>query len=361
MTTSRRLTPRVALAAAALLLPLAACGSNDAGAGAAGSDDLDNLSAQQLAKKAASEGSVTWYTTVSEDDIPGVVQAFNKVYPDIKIDALRLSADDIPPRVMTEQRGGKYNADVISGESSQVAQLIAAKALQPYTPKDLAPLPAGLKLPEGYEGVLYGQTTVIAYNPKVLKKKGLPAPTTWEDLTDPKYKGQFSIDPSAVNWYDSEVNAIGADKAEALVKALGANSPVIVESHTQAVTDVEAGEPAIAATAYGYKASDDMKDNPGTLNFVNPTPLPASLVMMDMAKNAPHPAAARLFIDWLASRQGQQAVTDVTNHTSLHPAVKPDPKVWNPAKWPPAWGNPMLPADDYNSELKTLGDALGAS
>ena len=51
-------------------------------------------------------------------------------------------------------------------------------------------------------------TTVVAYNPQIVQQKGLPVPTSWQDLTKPQWKGQFSIDPGAVNWYDSLIAAI---------------------------------------------------------------------------------------------------------------------------------------------------------
>jgi iron(III) transport system substrate-binding protein len=365
MTTVRKRYRAVLPAAAAVLaLTTAACSSSasggSGGAPAKASSSLDALAPSALAAEAAKEGTVTWYTTFADDDVQPFVKAFNKQYPKIKVNALRLSADKIPPRVITEQRGGKFNADVVSGDSPQVAQLLQAGALQPYTPKDIAPLPSGLDLPTGYEGVVYAVTTVVAYNPAVVKQKHLPVPTSWEDLTKPAWKGQFSIDPGAVNWYDSLVQQMGHDKALALIKALGANKPVFVESHTQALTDVQAGEPAGAATAYGYKASSLKKKTPGQLEFSNSNPLPASLTLVDVVKKAPHPAAARVFEDWIVSKAGQQAVVDVTNHTSIRPDVTNDPAVWDVTKWPAAWGKPNLSSADYNKELGELKTALNA-
>jgi ABC-type Fe3+ transport system, periplasmic component len=244
------------LLAAGLALGLAACGSSSSGgsAPAKATSTLDAMSPADLAVAAAKDGSLTWYTTFADTDVQPIVAAFNKQYPNVKVNALRLSADKIPSRVITEQRGQKYNADVVSGDSPQLAQLLQSGALQPYTPKDISALPAGLKLPTGYEGIVYIVTTSIAYNPTVVAE-GLPIPKSWQDLTNPAWKGQFSIDPGAVNWYDSLIRAMGHDQALALLKSLGDNKPVFVESHTQALTNVQAGEPAGAATAYGYKAS----------------------------------------------------------------------------------------------------------
>jgi iron(III) transport system substrate-binding protein len=349
------------LSMAAVAFGTAACGSGSgSGSGPSAPSSLDAMSPADLAAAAAQEGSLTWYTTFADDDVQPIIADFNKKYPNVKVNALRLSAEKIPPRVLTEQRGGKYNADVVSGDSPQVAQLLQAGALQPYAPKDIAALPSGLDLPSGYEAVVYVVTTTVAYNPKLVKQKGLPIPASWEDLTKPAWKGQFSIDPGAVNWYDSLVQSMGHDKALALLQALGSNEPVFVESHTQALTQVQAGEPVGAATTYGYKASSLKKKTPETVEFVNSNPLPASLTLIDVVKNAPHPAAARLFVDWMVSQVGQQAVVDITNHTSIRPDVKNDTTVWDEQKWPPAWGEPNLPSADYNKELAEMKDALHA-
>ncbi|HEV7656467.1 MAG TPA: extracellular solute-binding protein [Mycobacteriales bacterium] len=348
---------------AGLLLGAAACGGSSGGGGAAAAapdTSLDSKTTQELATQAAQEGSLTWYTTFADDDVQPIVAAFNKTYPNVKVNSLRLSADKIPQRVLTEQKGGKHNADIVSGDSPQVAQLLQAGSLQPYTPKDISALPSGLDLPKGYEGVVYAVTTTVAYNPKLVAQKGLPVPKSWEDLTQPAWKGQFSIDPSAVNWYDSLVQSMGHDKAIDLLKRLGDNSPVFVESHTQALTQVQAGEPIGAATAYGYKASSLKEKTPDSVEFVNSDPLPASLTLVDVVKDAPHPAAARLFEDWIVSKEGQQAVVDITNHTSIRPDVKNDASVWDETKWPAAWGKPNLPAAEYNTELAEMKSALHA-
>jgi iron(III) transport system substrate-binding protein len=353
----------LALLSTSLVLVLAACGNGGGSAptqAAAKDTSLDSLSTADLAAQAAKEGTLTWYTTFADEDVQPILAAFHKKYPNVGVKPLRLSADKIPPRVITEQRGKQFTADVVSGDSPQLAQLLQVGALQPYTPKDQSPLPSGLSLPAGYEGIVYVVTTVLAYNPEIVKQKNMPVPTGWQDLTNPAWKGQFSIDPGAVNWYDSLVHGMGHDQALSLLKALGANKPVFVESHTQALTQVQAGEPAGAATAYGYKASSLKKKNAKTVEFVNATQLPASLNLIDVVKNAPHPAAARLFEDWMVSQEGQQAVVDVTNHTSIRPDVKNDAAVWDPSKWAPAWGEPNLPAKTYNDELNEMKTALQA-
>jgi iron(III) transport system substrate-binding protein len=349
----------VPLAALGLAVTLAACGTSSS-TGKSSSVNYDSMSAADLTSAANTEGQVNWYTTFASTDVAPMIAAFNKVYPKIKVNALRLSASQIPPKVITEQKGHQYTADVVSGDSPQIAQLVYAKALAPYTSPDQTPLPTGLSLPAGYQSVVYAVTTVIAWNPTVVKQKGLPTPTSIDTFTNPAWKGKFSIDPTAVNWYDSLIKIMGHQQAQALVQKLGNNNPVLVESHTQALTDVQAGEPAGAVTAYGYKASKMKKKTPTEVEFLNTNPLPSSLNLIDLVANAPHPAAARLFVSWMTSQAGQTEVVAQTNHTSLRSDVTNDAKVWNPAKWTPTWGNPMLPSSSYNSELSELQQALHA-
>jgi iron(III) transport system substrate-binding protein len=360
MKTGRTFRPYGAsLIALGLTVIVSACG-NTSGSTPSGGAKYNSMSVADLAKAADAEGSVTWYTTFASDDVDPMIAAFHKDYPKIKVTPLRLSADQIPPKIITEQKGHQYTADVVSGDSPQIAQLAQAKVLQPYTPPEQSALPAGLSLPKGYEGVVYVNTTAVAWNPAIVKQKNLPVPTGVETFTDPAWRGRFSIDPSAVNWYDSLVKSMGHDKALQLVQKLGDNHPVFVESHTEALTDVAAGEPAGAATVYGYKASSMAKKTPNQISFLNPKPLPASLNLIDVVVNAPHPAAARVFTDWMVSKDGQAEVVKQTNHTTIRTDVTNNQAVWDETKWPAAWGAPMLASADYNAELAELAKALHA-
>jgi iron(III) transport system substrate-binding protein len=153
---------------------------------------------------------------------------------------------------------------------------------------------------------------------------------------------------------------MGHDAALKLLTALGNNSPRLVQSATLGLTQVQSGEPIAAATAYGYRASSLKAKTPESVEFVNGNPLPSTLSLIDVVKNAPHPNAAKLFVDWMVSQPGQQAVIDVTNHTSLRADVKNDPTVWDPTKWAPTWGHPNLPSATYNTYVQEMKTALKA-
>jgi iron(III) transport system substrate-binding protein len=347
--------PGVLLLAAALT----ACG------GGAGSEAVTKVAPakqpNELVAQAKKEGKLLWYTTFADDDVDDMISAFQKTYPGVKVEALRLSADKLPSRLVTEQRGGKFNADVISADSEPVYQLIKVGTLAPYRVPEIPPLPKELQnLPDGYRNVVYINTSAIAYNPQAVKSSHLPVPRELEDLTKPAWKGHFSIDPKAINWYEGLISALGHDKALDLVKKLGDNSPRLVESHTQSLTEVQGGEPAAVANAYGYKAAALQKQTPARLAFSNPDPLPSAAVLEELAKKAPHPAAAKLFIDWIMSNEGQKQVVSITNHVSLSDVKHNDPQVWDQTKWKPAWSTPVIQPDKYDILLQEYQKALHA-
>jgi iron(III) transport system substrate-binding protein len=233
---------RAALALTGLVLPLglAACGnSDDGGDGAA---DLNSASVQSLYDQAKDEGELTIYTPLNEDAMTQIAAAFNKTYPGIKVNAVTLNVDDLVARMNTEQRGGKYVPDVITEDGIHTSQLISIDALEPYTPQTMPPLPSNVTdVPKGYQSVAFVTTRAVAFNPKTLKAKGIPTPASLEDLTKPVWKGNFSMTPHGADLYTSLIAEMGEDKAKDLLDRLGANKPRLVESNSQAITQVQAG------------------------------------------------------------------------------------------------------------------------
>ena len=118
----------------------------------------------------------------------------------------------------------------------------------------------------------------------------------------------------------------GAD----LAKRIADNAPVKTSSHTQTVTALETGEFDATPTAYGYMAFQE-KHAGKAIDFVNPTPIFVTLNPVGLAKNAPHPNAARLLIDWLTSKDGQSFIVQGGGgEASSRTDVKNNPQVFDP-------------------------------
>lgn len=358
------LRSRCALALVALVTIVAsACSS--AASGSSGSSknnvDLNTASVAQLAKIAAQEGKLVSYDSAAADVAPKLVAAFEKSYPGVKVTDDRLSAADIPTRAFAEERAGRYLGDVAGASGSYMTELRLGGATEPYTPPTKIPMPAGLKLPAGYATVDSVDTDVIAYNPAQLKAHNMPVPTTWSDFAKPAWKGHFSVDTEAVDWYAGLIAEYGHSKALKLIQAIGNNDPVPVTSHSQAVVQLEAGSPWATVTTFGYIAERDHLKDPQHVAFVNFNPLIATPDMTYVMKNAPDPAAARLYINWDLSKAGQQAMVDLVGLQSLRTDVKQDTNVWDPSKWTPIFGNVNYTTQQLSTLLSEFQSAFHVS
>jgi len=308
-----------------------------------------------LQAAAEKEGSVVWYATMNTKDLNDTVRAFNRRYPKVQVQTLRMGSAQLPARVITEQRGGKFNADVLSGDEFQLSQLVSAGALDRYRVAD-----AGRFLPfttdaNGYWTSLYMNTTVIAWNPQRLKADNLTSPRTLTDLLKPAWSGKVGIDTGALNWYLGVLRAYrdGPD----LVRRLAANHPAFVAGHTEAVTQLETGEFDATPTAYGYLAEAE-KAAGKPVDFIDTKPVLVTLNPAGLAKSAPHPNAARLLLGWLLSRDGQQFLAaEGGGEISSRTDVKNDSKIWNPKA-----SYLLVPAPDattYNASVRSFREVFG--
>lgn len=352
---------RAALMVAGLALVggVAACGSSNGGSSSGSGSSIAKLNSMtdaQLYPAAKKEGNVTWYTSMPENDLPAITKAFEKAYPGISVNALYLTGQTSVTRVETEARSGSVTADVVSGSGDAVLLQQAGLTDMTFKPKDAPKLPTGLDLPPGLatDRII---TNVITYNPKAVAAAGLKPPTSFEDLTQPQWKKKFSIDPTTSDL----LNALGPSEGDSsvlnVIKALGNNSPVFVTSHSLAASQVAAGTVLAAASSYGQTAIVGEEKNPNTTNFVNPSPLPVIVSEIGIVKNDPDPAAARLFMDWLISKAGQQVVVSL-GLTSVRTDVSNNPKVWNPAKWKPVFEDVSQSTAKTNEQLQEWQSAI---
>jgi iron(III) transport system substrate-binding protein len=286
------------------------------------------VSAEVLAA-AKKEGTVIWYTSIDVKTLPPIVERFNATHPGIKLQTLQITSNLIPARILTEQRGHQYNADVANGDIVPLSQLAEAGALQPFRPADADKFVKGAIDPKGMWTSLYSDTTVLAWNPKKLQADGLKPPTSLADLAKPEWSGKIGLDTTAYNWFQGMIET--DPNAADLIKKIVANKPFLTQGHTNTVTQLEAGEFDVTPTAYGYMA--DLEHRGGRpVDYIIPKPLFVGLGPVGFVANAPHPNAARVFLDWVLSKDGQQTIIDASGRPSARIDVKNNPNVFSP-KW----------------------------
>jgi iron(III) transport system substrate-binding protein len=284
--------------------------------------------APDLVAGAKREGAVVFYTSLDGPTLAAVAARWKAAFPDVAFQPLRMSTSEIPPRLLTEQRGARFGVDVVSGDTSQLRGLAKLDAIVPYRPAEARGV-AGMLEEHGWWSVIYNVTTVIAWNTQKLREHGLRPPASLTDLAKPEWKGHIGFDSQALNMFIAlaQVDPHAAD----VLRSIAANAPLMTSGHTQTVTQLAAGEFDVTPTAYGYM-SQRAKDEGRPVDYINTRPMIVYPDGAALVKNQPHPNAARLLLDWLVSRDGQQTLLTASGRSSLRRDVVADRRVFDPGR-----------------------------
>ena len=162
----------------------------------------------------------------------------------------------------------------------------------------------------------------MGYNTNLVKKEDVPQ--TYEQLLDPKkWKGKKnSIDDEAYGLLSGLIRAWGREKAVSYFKKLAAQDPVLMRGNTNRVQLTVAGEYSLIVA---YAPTIQRETSRGApMDWVPLEPVAGQGNPMMLAAKAPHPNAAKLFIDFLLSKEGQKMLVGF-RRIPIRPDVNPDP------------------------------------
>ena len=274
----------------------------------------------KLLELARKEGEVSFYGGFSVSDFAQFANRFNSKYPFIKVSHMRAGAEKLMTRVLTEREAGKYTADVIQIRGFPAQVLVDRKVFARYLSPETKLYPKGFKDPEGRWTTLYVQTSVIAYNTNTVKTGEI---RTWDDLLNPKWKGQMVIDREETEWFANMLEVMGKEKGPKYMQTLADQNLSFREGHTLMAQLLAAGEHKIGISLYAPRI-EDLKSKGAPVEWVRTDPVIGFLYLIGLADKAPHPNAARLFLDFALSREGQTQISH-SHFISMRTDVKPDP------------------------------------
>jgi ABC-type Fe3+ transport system substrate-binding protein len=263
----------------------------------------------QAAKK---EGTVVWYTSlIINQAVRPLVAAFNKKYPDIEVQYSRGDSGPNAIKVLDEARAGKVQGDVFDGIAT-TPPLLKAGLVEKFVPTDVAKYPAASRDPEGRWNALVVYFLTPGINTDLVGRDEIK---TAQDLLNPKWKGKIAwgTEPSsgAPAYVGAVLLSMGRDKGMAFLRALAKQDVVNVDATNRAVLDqVILGQYAIALSIFDHHADISAKKG-APVAWLKVEPIPAPFHSIGLVKNAPHPNAAKLLIDFLLSEEGQRAFADV--------------------------------------------------
>jgi len=273
-----------------------------------------------LIEAAKREGSVVFYTTMDIQNSSALIDAFNKKYPFIKGDLVRLGGTAMVSRIMTEAQAGANRFDVAVGISPSFTPMRERNLIAPYLSPEFANLYDDLYDPKGYWATVYLNTLVLGYNSKAIPRGELPK--TYEDLLKPQYKQKFIIDIENHDVFVALSQEWGQDKAVNYFKALAKQIPIFLRGNTNRANFVSVGERAM--TFVYAQVIERMKQSGAPVDWIPLEPVAVELNIAMLSAKAAHPNAARLFLDYMISRDGQEFLKTF-RRIGPRKDVKPDP------------------------------------
>ena len=276
---------------------------------------------EQTLAAAKKEGQVNIYIYRYE----GLLQDFKREFPGINVMSVTGRGNELTNRIMTERRAGKFIVDVYSGGTNSLYNtLYKGKALDPIKPLLMLPEVTDLSKwfgnehryadPEGkfiFAFIGSASNAQLAYHTKMVDPKEFKS---YWDVTNPKWKGKIvSLDPRDTGlgatmqfyYYSSEIGP------EFMKKFFGGMDITYAKNFRQMTDWLAQGKFAICM---GCKDSMRAKnqglpvDDFDTNRWKEGSSFSAGGGSMGYMNQAPHPNAAKVFINWFLSRKGQMAL-----------------------------------------------------
>jgi ABC-type Fe3+ transport system substrate-binding protein len=275
-----------------------------------------------LIEGAKKEGKLMWYTTLIVDQVVRPVkEAFEKEYPFIQIDFYRGNAENLVRRMLAEYQAKRYDVDLVDGTVSPV-MVQRAGFLQRFYSPFFTEYPAELKDPQGFWGATNLYFLTPGYNTRMVKPNELPK--TYEDLLNPRWKGQMMWSTSrgsgAPIFIGNVLMSMGQEAGKAYLQKLkGQNIAKSTASNRQILDLTIAGEFPIALHIFNHHAYIS-KTAGAPVDWYAIEPVTATIQTIALAKNTPHPHAAMLLLDFVLSEKGQR-VFQQSNYLPSHPKV----------------------------------------
>ena len=280
----------------------------------------------ELIRKAKQEGEVVLYTSIGIDLSRPVAVAFEKKYPPLRVKIQKGNAEGLYNRIIVEHLAGQVQADVVA--MGMTPLLKDRGILAEFRSPEAHAFPAKFKDPDGTWVGILGIYYVLGYNTNLVSADEVPR--DWHGLADPRWKGKIGMDPEEGRWYGAIIDYLGKKAAVKLMQGLAKQDIQWRKGHSLLAQLIVAGEFSLALV-YAHR-TQAIKNSGAPLDWVKTTkPIVVAANGMAVMDGAPHPAAARLFVDFFLSRKAQKLFLD-QGHIPLRGGIIPRDSPFYPGR-----------------------------
>jgi iron(III) transport system substrate-binding protein len=300
---------------------LASCGSSKptsgAGSNPSTTDSAALTSTAEIEQAARAEGGTLLFYTFSSDLVTALGGGFSKKYPWANVQTFVGQNPDISDKLITESVSKSPTADVFMLPPTWRQTLMENDIVAATTIPSESAVSKELLDSSGYGHPVYQLVITLIYNTNLVKSP----PTDAYDMADPAWKGKFAFDEPqnialGATWLASKRQQWGDDKWKSWLQALKDNNALITNSGGDSYSAVLQGGRAIGvdstndvlSQAKGAPVAAIYNDN-DVIRFVQ---------LAWLTKRAAHPQTGRLFLDWVISEEGQQAMAGTSRSPVLN-------------------------------------------
>lgn len=306
--------------------------------------------AKDLSDAARREGEVVYYASMNLSEANALIAEFEKRHPSIKVKLQRSGSEKLLTRVLTEARAKKLSADVIQTVEFSMHILSRRGLLARYLPQSNSLYPREFK-EEGYWTTVYYNAYVTAFNTRLVPPGIMPR--VYEDLLDPRWKGVMMMEGTKAEWFAGMLQIMGEERGLRYMRDLAKQQPSSREGHELLAQLVAAGEGWLDINIPAASV-ERMKEKGAPIDWVALGAAPAVMVGIGLSAQAAHPNAARAFLDFVLSREGQKLAQTPGRFIARADLTGEPARAKKEIKMAPV--NPALAdkLDDYAKQLRAI-------
>jgi iron(III) transport system substrate-binding protein len=261
-----------------------------------------------LIEGARKERSLMIYSLLAVPDHSRIVNRFKEKYPFIEVSLIRPGASErITTRVITEVRTGQYLVDVIGVSRLNMLYLIQRALVMSYDSPERQHFDARFKDKKGYWTAFYVNPEVMSYNTRLVPPA--TAPKNYQDLLDSRWKGNLVLEQTAVEWFAALMQHWGEERGLSYMRRLAGQNLKILNGNTLIAQLIAAGEYPAAVSLNGPRV-ELTKRRGAPIDWAALDPTVVDIVTLGIAAHAPHPNAAKLYLNFVLSREIQEGLLE---------------------------------------------------
>ena len=276
----------------------------------------------EIEKAAQAEGTVMVYHNLRPQGAEPLMEDFKKANPNIKApEQMRLGSAPLIERFSTEFAADRNVADVmITYPDERVFDGIKNGWATEWTPPEIKAFPAEMNVDNKMFAVNQAREAIIWNKQKV---KAADAPKEWEDLFDAKWKGRIGMNPP---WRSISVQSIvalweekGITDAAQKLKDLDVR---FFEGSSGIIQAVIRGDVHVAELS--DLPLNPMLEDGAPVGFAYPkSGTTVTTAYIWVSGKAPHPNAGKVFVNWILSAEGQNALQKHGGLSATRPGTPP--------------------------------------